>query len=201
MFPEELDTLSEESYKDSTLIMQLLRDNLVNRPTISFLYCLIALICVRLFGLPPRPSQAVARAAPRQRKPKRRATQLLQRHLLSQKKVRNRCSSHYVGSNSCIVGTRGRLKNGRAVISGQTSFLTPFLGPAASSSSAPAYPFSLCSRSIRAMARRSCGYSFGGHCDMRSLWSDFASLKNRTQHTRYMLNVHLSAIVISTFVI
>lgn len=26
----ELDTLSEDSYKDSTLIMQLLRDNLVN---------------------------------------------------------------------------------------------------------------------------------------------------------------------------
>ena len=29
----ELDTLSEESYKDSTLIMQLLRDNLVSLPT------------------------------------------------------------------------------------------------------------------------------------------------------------------------
>src|SRR5258708_2913298 len=29
-YPAELDTLSEESYKDSTLIMQLLRDNLVN---------------------------------------------------------------------------------------------------------------------------------------------------------------------------
>ena len=42
MLSEELDTLSEESYKDSTLIMQLLRDNLVNCPTISFLYCLIA---------------------------------------------------------------------------------------------------------------------------------------------------------------
>jgi 14-3-3 protein epsilon len=28
----ELDTLSEESYKDSTLIMQLLRDNLVSLP-------------------------------------------------------------------------------------------------------------------------------------------------------------------------
>lgn len=28
----ELDTLSEESYKDSTLIMQLLRDNLVSHP-------------------------------------------------------------------------------------------------------------------------------------------------------------------------
>ena len=29
-FGSELDTLSEESYKDSTLIMQLLRDNLVS---------------------------------------------------------------------------------------------------------------------------------------------------------------------------
>lgn len=29
-FVLELDTLSEESYKDSTLIMQLLRDNLVS---------------------------------------------------------------------------------------------------------------------------------------------------------------------------
>ena len=29
----ELDTLSEESYKDSTLIMQLLRDNLVRHTT------------------------------------------------------------------------------------------------------------------------------------------------------------------------
>jgi 14-3-3 protein epsilon len=33
----ELDTLSEESYKDSTLIMQLLRDNLV-RCTLPFFY-------------------------------------------------------------------------------------------------------------------------------------------------------------------
>src|SRR6201996_6360234 len=31
----ELDTLSEESYKDSTLIMQLLRDNLVSSATFS----------------------------------------------------------------------------------------------------------------------------------------------------------------------
>jgi len=31
----ELDTLSEESYKDSTLIMQLLRDNLVGVVKIS----------------------------------------------------------------------------------------------------------------------------------------------------------------------
>lgn len=33
IIPIELDTLSEESYKDSTLIMQLLRDNLVSRHT------------------------------------------------------------------------------------------------------------------------------------------------------------------------
>ena len=32
----ELDTLSEESYKDSTLIMQLLRDNLVSFPCLAF---------------------------------------------------------------------------------------------------------------------------------------------------------------------
>ena len=32
----ELDTLSEESYKDSTLIMQLLRDNLVSFSVHSF---------------------------------------------------------------------------------------------------------------------------------------------------------------------
>lgn len=32
----ELDTLSEESYKDSTLIMQLLRDNLVCSKTSDF---------------------------------------------------------------------------------------------------------------------------------------------------------------------
>jgi 14-3-3 protein epsilon len=34
----ELDTLSEESYKDSTLIMQLLRDNLVSFPPADFTY-------------------------------------------------------------------------------------------------------------------------------------------------------------------
>lgn len=32
----ELDTLSEDSYKDSTLIMQLLRDNLVGMPKFSY---------------------------------------------------------------------------------------------------------------------------------------------------------------------
>lgn len=37
----ELDTLSEESYKDSTLIMQLLRDNLVGN---SF-FCSVSLSC------------------------------------------------------------------------------------------------------------------------------------------------------------
>jgi hypothetical protein len=38
----ELDTLSEESYKDSTLIMQLLRDNLVSLPNPGqpYMHCL-----------------------------------------------------------------------------------------------------------------------------------------------------------------
>lgn len=35
----ELDTLSEESYKDSTLIMQLLRDNLVSALTFALGAC------------------------------------------------------------------------------------------------------------------------------------------------------------------
>ena len=50
----ELDTLSEESYKDSTLIMQLLRDNLVCGPvTVA---CLLLTVDGRLFGPRPRPS-------------------------------------------------------------------------------------------------------------------------------------------------
>jgi hypothetical protein len=36
----ELDSLNEDSYKDSTLIMQLLRDNL----TVCYCYCLIYLL-------------------------------------------------------------------------------------------------------------------------------------------------------------
>ena len=111
----ELDTLSEESYKDSTLIMQLLRDNLVGRLTGHSLHYL--LIYSRLSGLRPRPSQAVARAVLLQRRPKRQVTQLLQLHLLRQKRLRSRCSSHYARCTSCIVKTRGRLRNGRVIIS------------------------------------------------------------------------------------
>ena len=116
MLPTELDTLSEESYKDSTLIMQLLRDNLVGLPTNQYLSYLLT--SIRLYGHHPRPSQAVAKAVPQQQKPKRLVTQLLQLHPLSQKRLRSRCSSHNAGSNRCIVGTRGRLKDGRAIISG-----------------------------------------------------------------------------------
>jgi hypothetical protein len=39
----ELDTLNEESYKDSTLIMQLLRDNLTVR---SSIWCSVFFLCV-----------------------------------------------------------------------------------------------------------------------------------------------------------
>jgi hypothetical protein len=55
-YSTELDTLSEESYKDSTLIMQLLRDNLVSFA--SHLSCnhKQLLTQFRLSGLPPKPS-------------------------------------------------------------------------------------------------------------------------------------------------
>jgi hypothetical protein len=53
----ELDTLSEESYKDSTLIMQLLRDNLVSLGLSTLLQPgAITNAAHRLSGLPPRPS-------------------------------------------------------------------------------------------------------------------------------------------------
>lgn len=55
----ELDTLSEESYKDSTLIMQLLRDNLVS--FVVHVVCMYAHsdFSSRPFGLLPRPSHKV----------------------------------------------------------------------------------------------------------------------------------------------
>jgi hypothetical protein len=53
----ELDTLSEESYKDSTLIMQLLRDNLVLLHLLLFTSSVSFLTCfARLSGLRLRPS-------------------------------------------------------------------------------------------------------------------------------------------------
>jgi len=69
----ELDTLSEESYKDSTLIMQLLRDNLVSLSQTTVLSSHEAstlTVLVRPSGPPPRPSPpvtplALARPSPR----------------------------------------------------------------------------------------------------------------------------------------
>jgi len=82
----ELDTLSEESYKDSTLIMQLLRDNLVccpplctpPPPALSPIYpppCTDwePLTCV------DRPSGRLLKPSPRAAKPRRRPHQLLQK--------------------------------------------------------------------------------------------------------------------------
>lgn len=161
----ELDTLSEESYKDSTLIMQLLRDNLVGLLTS---YCLShSLTDIRLYGHHLRPSQAVAKAVPRQQRAKRPATQPLQLHPLSQKRLRSRCSSHHTSS-------RLYSREARKVEGWQSNPLwldrildSFFLGPVASSILALTCPFSTCSRSTRTMVRRLCEYSFGGHCDMR----------------------------------
>jgi len=72
----ELDTLSEESYKDSTLIMQLLRDNLVsthfeNPAKHMFSWCLTNNFVNRLSGPHQRPSQLLPRPAPRLLRPRR----------------------------------------------------------------------------------------------------------------------------------
>lgn len=66
----ELDTLSEESYKDSTLIMQLLRDNLVRDTSIRGI--IILLILYRLYGLHQRLSHRSSKVsrAKHQRRPK-----------------------------------------------------------------------------------------------------------------------------------
>ena len=61
----ELDTLSEESYKDSTLIMQLLRDNLVCSSNHHHLFYSTNL-AVRRSGHLPKPIQPVRVALRRQ---------------------------------------------------------------------------------------------------------------------------------------
>jgi len=89
----ELDTLSEESYKDSTLIMQLLRDNLVSAWILLELECQedeikLTQFLLRLSGLRPKPSQLLLRLALhllRQRRPRlhqRRLRQMLNRWLI-----------------------------------------------------------------------------------------------------------------------
>jgi hypothetical protein len=61
----ELDTLSEESYKDSTLIMQLLRDNLVRIPHPRTALKDLLTRSLRPSGPRPRPSPRPRRARPR----------------------------------------------------------------------------------------------------------------------------------------
>ena len=70
----ELDTLSEESYKDSTLIMQLLRDNLVSRYSILYGTVKYPTNSSRPSGHPPKPSP-LAKPLPTPT-PKRRAKHL-----------------------------------------------------------------------------------------------------------------------------
>ena len=79
----ELDTLSEESYKDSTLIMQLLRDNLVSRAPLRHLHSRRgqeADKCIRRCGRRPRPSPLAASRA-RLHRPRARARTPLTRRL------------------------------------------------------------------------------------------------------------------------
>lgn len=67
MATAELDTLSEESYKDSTLIMQLLRDNLVSSRLTMVWMCLANLFTRRLSGPRRRPSRQPSNLPPLRR--------------------------------------------------------------------------------------------------------------------------------------
>lgn len=86
----ELDTLSEESYKDSTLIMQLLRDNLVRGEN--------AKVTIRPMLTPDRPSGPLPRPkppllpAPPRPRPKRSRSRRRLRRSPRPSKRRPRCS-------------------------------------------------------------------------------------------------------------
>jgi hypothetical protein len=86
----ELDTLSEESYKDSTLIMQLLRDNLVRARNLNMTMG-PTLIPHRPSGLLPRPRPPLLPAPLRPRRKRRRSRRRLRRSPRPSKR-RLRCS-------------------------------------------------------------------------------------------------------------
>lgn len=87
----ELDTLSEESYKDSTLIMQLLRDNLVSlSKDMTQKEASIANNVCRLCGLRQRPTNKVVpvRALPLVQRSRKRRLLQPQKHLVKVSRLR-----------------------------------------------------------------------------------------------------------------
>ena len=100
----ELDTLSEESYKDSTLIMQLLRDNLVSVP--CWLLGSLMLTRDRPSGLRLKRSRAVVKVLLHQRNRKKKLLLLPQ----SPRRLRSSFLSRHCESNNCDVRMQGSLE-------------------------------------------------------------------------------------------
>ena len=94
MCATELDTLSEESYKDSTLIMQLLRDNLV-----SHVYLPCSRSCTdrifRLSGPLPRLRRPLLRVRLTPRRRRRRPRRLRRRPRLPSKMLNFLCRDRF----------------------------------------------------------------------------------------------------------
>ena len=107
----ELDTLSEESYKDSTLIMQLLRDNLVS------VHCRLlgslTLTRGRPSGLPLKPSRVAVKVLLHQRNPKKKLPLLPE----SPRRLLSRFLSRHFESNNCDVRMQGLLEERQSYIS------------------------------------------------------------------------------------
>lgn len=112
----ELDTLSEESYKDSTLIMQLLRDNLVS--VHCWLLGPLTLTRDRLSGLRLKPSRVAVKVLLHQQNPKKKLLLLPQ----SPRRLLSRFLSRYSESNNCDVRMQGLLEERQSDISAPDRF-------------------------------------------------------------------------------
>lgn len=112
----ELDTLSEESYKDSTLIMQLLRDNLVS--VHCWLLGSLTLTRNRPFGLRLKPNRVAVKVLLHQQNLKKRLLLLLQ----SPKRLPSRFLSRHSESNNCNVQMQGLLEEWQSDVSARDKF-------------------------------------------------------------------------------
>ena len=112
----ELDTLSEESYKDSTLIMQLLRDNLVS------VHCWVLGLQMLTRDRPYGPRLKLSRVAVKvllhRRNPKKKLLQLPQ----SPRRLLSRFLSRHSESNNCDVRMQGILEERQNDISAFDKF-------------------------------------------------------------------------------
>lgn len=112
----ELDTLSEESYKDSTLIMQLLRDNLVS--VHCWLLGSLILTRNRPSGLRLKPNRVAVKVLLHQQNLKKKLLLPLQ----SPKRLLSRFLSRHSESNNCNVQMQGLLEEWQSDVSAPDKF-------------------------------------------------------------------------------